>query len=85
MHEQQAEATFARSRPEAVAPDLGLVGATTVDDRPRCSKCGLVIGVYEPLIALVDGATQETSMAAQPDVKFARGDTLYHRACHANR
>jgi len=83
MHEQQARATFARSRSEPVAQELTLVEATTIDGRPRCSKCGLVIGVYEPLIAVVDGVAQETSIAAQPDIKFARGD-LYHRACHAN-
>lgn len=46
----------------------------------RCEHCGEPIGVYEPLIALVDGTAHETSRAA-----FARCDGLptvcYHLAC----
>jgi hypothetical protein len=31
---------------------------------PRCRHCGEPIGVYEPLIALVEGRAHETSRAA---------------------
>ena len=83
MREQQARHT-GRSRPEDGDPDLRLVDETMVDDRPRCSKCGDVIGVIEPLIALIDGEAHTTSIAAQPDIRSARG-ALYHQACYANR
>ena len=43
--------------------------------------CGDVIGVYEPVILLVDGGGRETSRAAGPD-DGTHGD-LYHRYCYA--
>jgi hypothetical protein len=51
--------------------------------RPRCSKCGVVIGVFEPLVAHVDGRMHVTSLAAHDDIGFARG-SLFHEACHAD-
>jgi hypothetical protein len=83
MGEQQARHS-GRTRPEDVDPDPRLVGETMVDDRPRCSECGDVIGVIERLVALIDGEAHATSIAAQPDIRLARG-ALYHQACYANR
>jgi hypothetical protein len=40
-----------------------------------------VIGVYQPVIWLVDGRGRETSRAAEPDVG-THGD-LFHRCCYA--
>jgi hypothetical protein len=40
-----------------------------------------VIGVYEPMILLADGAARETSRAAEPDAA-TRGDS-YHGSCYA--
>lgn len=50
-------------------------------DELLCSNCGEVIGVYEPLIALVDGRPRETSRAAEP---LAGEDAVpcYHRGCY---
>jgi hypothetical protein len=83
MREQQ-DRHSGRTRPEDVDPDPRLVDETMVDDRPRCSECGDVIGVIEPLIALIDGQPHATSIAAQPDIRSARG-ALYHQPCYANR
>ena len=49
----------------------------------RCTHCGDVIGVYEPLVMLTHQEVRETSYAAQPDLP-SRGE-YYHRACHAER
>jgi hypothetical protein len=50
------------------------------DARPRCTRCGEVIGVYEPLVHVVDGVTLRTSRAARPEVVDAPG-AVYHAAC----
>jgi len=47
----------------------------------RCEHCGEVIGVYEPLVALIDGCARETSRALEPETASRRGD-CYHRACY---
>jgi hypothetical protein len=47
----------------------------------RCCRCGEVIGVYEPLVAVVDGRARETSRALEPDTAGRVGD-CYHRACY---
>jgi hypothetical protein len=51
----------------------------------RCTRCGDVIGVYEPLVILTDGdgKVHETSLAAQPDLS-PHGE-YYHRACSGQR
>jgi hypothetical protein len=54
---------------------------TRMNGAPRCRRCSDVIGVYEPMILLVDGRACETSRAAEPDAG-AHGD-LYHRCCYA--
>jgi hypothetical protein len=46
----------------------------------RCRRCGDVIGVYEPLLVVLDGQATLTSRAADPDVA-ARG-THFHRECY---
>ena len=48
---------------------------------PRCRRCTDVIGVYQPVIWLVDGGGRETSRAAEPDVG-THGD-LVQRCCYA--
>lgn len=35
-----------------------------MDEEVRCEHCGDVIGVYEPLVAIVDGEAVHTSRAA---------------------
>jgi hypothetical protein len=47
----------------------------------RCRHCGEVIGVYEPLVMLVDGRARETSRALEPATDGRVGD-CYHRACY---
>jgi hypothetical protein len=47
----------------------------------RCARCGAVIGVYEPLVRIVDGIARKTSRAAEPDV--AEGSAVcFHAACY---
>jgi hypothetical protein len=47
----------------------------------RCHHCGEVIGVYEPLVGVLDGQAYETSRALEPSCAD-RGGELYHRACY---
>ncbi len=47
----------------------------------RCKICAEVIGVYEPLIALLQGQPHETSRAAREGVG-AFGEACFHRACY---
>jgi len=47
----------------------------------HCSRCGDVIGVYEPLILVSGDRIRETSMAAEPELPLS-GAEHYHRACH---
>ena len=52
-----------------------------MDEKLRCTRCGDVIGTYEPLVVLLDGRACDTSKAEMDD-----GDPLgecYHRACYA--
>jgi hypothetical protein len=39
------------------------------------------MGIYEPLIRLLDGRAHETSRALEPNVAEQAGD-CYHRACY---
>ena len=50
---------------------------------PRCRRCGEPIGVYEPLVVVVDGAARLTSRAAEPAVSTAPGEH-YHFECHGH-
>jgi hypothetical protein len=47
----------------------------------RCARCGEVIGVYEPLVHVVDGVAQKTSRAADPEIVHARTGAVFHLAC----
>ncbi len=51
------------------------------DGRFRCDTCGEVIGVYEPLVVIVDGEAVQSSRAA------AHWDSTdgprFHGACYA--
>ena len=51
-----------------------------MSDQLRCHRCGEVIGVYEPLVELVDGRVHATSRALEPDTAGLVGN-CYHRAC----
>ena len=47
---------------------------------PRCLKCDEPIGVYEPMMVLVDGGARETSRAREPLV-LESADSCFHRDC----
>ncbi len=47
---------------------------------PRCSVCGDVIGVYEPLIIVTTTGTRTTSLAKEPEL-IDDGAELTHLAC----
>ena len=47
----------------------------------RCQSCGEVIGVYEPLVRLLDGCANESSRALEPGSSERYGEH-YHRACY---
>ncbi len=51
-------------------------------DQVSCVHCGEVIGVYEPMIVVVDGAARETSQAAETDLAQIAGAFYYHRVCY---
>lgn len=59
------------------AIELGLAAVGTL----RCASCGGVIGVYEPLVQVVDGIARKTSRAADPHLARAQADACYHLAC----
>jgi hypothetical protein len=46
-----------------------------------CDRCGEVIGVYEPLIRVLDGHAHESSRALDPGASERDGEH-YHRACY---
>ncbi len=67
-------ATNDPTRAPAYAPDMTV-------EMLHCHHCGDAIGVYEPLIALLDGRqVLETSRAAQAGVDVLTAP-CYHRAC----
>ena len=47
----------------------------------RCDHCGEVIGVYEPLVRLLDGRAHESSRAREPVGSDPAGE-YYHRSCY---
>ena len=47
----------------------------------KCRGCGEVIGVYEPMVLLVEGDARETSLAASGSDTVETAD-CYHRACY---
>jgi hypothetical protein len=48
----------------------------------RCAHCGDVIGMYEPLVVIEDGAARQTSCAAEPPLLAGAHGDCYHRDCH---
>lgn len=48
---------------------------------PRCASCGGVIGVYEPLVHVVDGVAYTTSRAADPQIARTHIGACYHVPC----
>jgi hypothetical protein len=47
----------------------------------RCAHCDDVIGVYEPVVVVLDGGeVRETSRAAEPNLTTRRA---FHRECWA--
>jgi hypothetical protein len=53
-----------------------------IDETSRCTRCGEVIGVYEPLVIVEGGGPRDSSLAAEPALAGASAK-LYHRSCHA--
>ena len=47
-----------------------------------CHECNEVIGVYEPLIMMLDGQIVETSRAGM-DCTHSQHTASYHRSCFA--
>jgi hypothetical protein len=50
--------------------------------RLRCAVCRDVIGVYEPLVHVLEDLAWHTSLAAEPAVAMAAGEH-YHADCYA--
>jgi len=48
---------------------------------PRCGACNDVIGVYEPLVRVIDGSVRHTSRAAEPRLPQS-GERWYHLGCY---
>lgn len=50
-------------------------------NRVRCHHCDDVLGVYEPVVVVLDGQVRETSRAAEPSLPLETA-ALYHPACY---
>jgi len=46
----------------------------------RCAYCADVIGMYEPVVIVVDDESRLTSRAAEPDLPD--DGAQFHRDCH---
>jgi hypothetical protein len=46
-----------------------------------CDHCSDVIGVYEPVVVVIDGNARQTSRAAEPTIASGPGER-YHLACY---
>jgi hypothetical protein len=53
----------------------------TGDGAPRCGACNDVIGVYEPLVRVLDDSVRRTSRAAEP-LRQPAGERWYHLSCY---
>jgi hypothetical protein len=47
----------------------------------RCGSCGDVIGVYEPIVVVVEGGPRTTSGAAEPELTREAAE-CYHHNCY---
>ena len=54
------------------------------DAAPRCTGCGEVIGVYEPLVRVLDGRARITSRAAEHDACRA-DEACFHAGCYPHQ
>jgi len=62
--------------------DMGRVDRQSPgDDQLRCSSCGDVIGVYEPLVHVLGGVARPTSRAAEPELAYSSGQH-FHLDCY---
>jgi hypothetical protein len=59
------------------------VQQTQKDGRPRCCRCGDVIGVYEPMILLSEGRPRSTSRLAEQHLHGPLNE-CYHDACYSH-
>ena len=48
---------------------------------PRCGACDDVLGVYEPIVCVLDGTVRHTSRAAEP-LPAHPGERCYHLGCY---
>lgn len=51
----------------------------------RCDHCGEAIGAYEPLVLILRGEAQRTSLAANPDARAIDAEERYHGSCYELR
>jgi hypothetical protein len=49
---------------------------------PRCTHCGGVIGVYEPVLRLLEGVFTTTSRAKEPSLSADSPGRVYHALCY---
>jgi hypothetical protein len=52
-----------------------------MEEPVRCSVCGEIIGVYEPLLVLTEHVARTTSRASEPGLRPRAGVQLLHRDC----
>ena len=52
------------------------------DTVPRCTYCGAVIGVYEPMTQVLGNVAWTTSRAAEPSLSGRSPGALYHAVCY---
>lgn len=52
--------------------------------RLMCDHCADAIGVYEPVVVVIEEKARETSRAAEPMIAAQPGER-YHRACYLER
>jgi hypothetical protein len=48
---------------------------------PRCGACSDVLGVYEPIVCILNGSVRHTSRAAEPLPVHPR-ERWYHLGCY---
>jgi hypothetical protein len=52
-----------------------------INGRIPCARCGDVIGVYEPMVAILEGRPHKTSIAAKA-TSLDTSVECYHQACY---
>lgn len=60
---------------------MELIEGQPPDPRLRCSRCGDIIGSYEPLVHVSGRTARETSRAAEPHLLGVDGE-LFHLDCY---